>query len=135
MAMGRSWALLVVLLCTLQLQPTLQQCNTSDVRSKGARGDGGTDDANAFQAVDQDGNAGVIFMGDGTYRIGRTMTLTKSIIATAGAKFQVRTCDVCLQPGGGSHDRSAPLGNRGFCFQRFTPVKRSRKWVWHHAGG
>ncbi|GAB4817139.1 hypothetical protein N2152v2_004185 [Parachlorella kessleri] len=67
----------------------MQQCSPSDVRSKGARGDGGTDDANAFQAVDQDGNAGVIFMGAGTYRIGRTMTLTKSIIAAAGAVFKV----------------------------------------------
>lgn len=84
------WAALALLLVS-QLQPSLQQeCGNSDVRSKAAYGDGSHDDTDAFLRQENDGGAGVIYMSPGNYRIARSITLTKPIIASQDATFQVR---------------------------------------------
>lgn len=79
-------ALLLALLFQLAL---LQTCGTSDVRSRGAAGNGANDDTGALQAVESDGNAGVIYLSPGTYRITRSLTLNKPIIGAAGSVLQV----------------------------------------------
>ncbi len=88
MACIGKWAVLLLLL--LQAPGFLQQCSSSDVRSKGAKGDGVQDDTPSFQAVQADGTAGVVYMpGPGTYKIAQTLTISKPVVAAAGASFLV----------------------------------------------
>ncbi len=99
---GRSLALTLLLLAQFTagqpdtelaqgVQPQAQQCGsrTEDVRRRGAKGDGKRDDSSAFQSLEEDPAAGVIFMPRGTYRISRDMTLRKPVVAVAGARFTV----------------------------------------------
>ncbi|GAB4813479.1 hypothetical protein N2152v2_000525 [Parachlorella kessleri] len=85
----RASAALALLVCFTVNYVQPQTCGSTDVRSKGAQGDGSRDDTGAFQAVDGDPSAGVIFMQKGTYRIARSVTLTKPVVATTGAVFKV----------------------------------------------
>jgi hypothetical protein len=88
--MHRLALLAFLLLLSTQLQKvTPQSCGSTDVKAKGAKGDGRTDDTGAFVAVEADATAGVIFMPAGTYRITRSITLVKPIVAVAGAQFLV----------------------------------------------
>jgi hypothetical protein len=91
--------LLAACILALQLQLALQQqqqqqCGggTENVLTKGAVPNDGRDDSDAFVALDQDANAGIIFMDSGVFNIAKTTTLWKPVSAGLGAAFQVIGC-------------------------------------------
>ncbi len=65
-----------------------QECSDSNVRSRGATGNGQQDDAGAFMVMENDAAKGVVYMSGGTYRIANSITLNKPIIGAADAVFQ-----------------------------------------------
>lgn len=66
-----------------------QDCGETNVRSRGATGNGQQNDAWAFRAMDGDPAAGLIYMSAGVYRIAESLTIDKPIIGAEGAVFTV----------------------------------------------
>lgn len=73
---------------------TAQTCGDINVKSRGAKGDGMTDDTAVFKAMALDDDVGLIYMPAGKYRIMSSITISKPIIADPGAMFKVSTSQV-----------------------------------------
>lgn len=58
--------------------------------SRGAVGDGVSDDTAVFLQLIADDSASIVFIPDGTYLLTQSVTLSKPVVATAGAVFKVR---------------------------------------------
>ncbi|GAB4822891.1 hypothetical protein N2152v2_009937 [Parachlorella kessleri] len=61
----------------------------SSVKKFGAKGDGFTDDSGAFQAASAATSVTFVYLPPGNYRIAKSTTLTKPILAGTGAKLTI----------------------------------------------
>lgn len=91
-----------------------QDCGETNVRSRGAAGNGQNNDAWAFQAMENDGNAGIIYMSPGTYRLSQSLTLTKPIMAVDGAVFLASGSWTSLRLGATPAARGRRYGLQGW---------------------
>jgi len=82
--------LLVVLLLGLAVSHSnSQECGETNVRSRGAAGNGRQNDSQFFRVMDGDPAAGLIYMSDGTYRISESLVINKPIMGSEKAVFLV----------------------------------------------
>lgn len=119
---------LAAALLLLQLGLSTQQgCSlgNENVRGRGAQGNGGNDDTWAFQQVESDGGAGLIYVPDGTYLITQRLTLTKPIVGTAGAVLKVRPPPA---PALSAPAAEAPCPALSGCKPCQVACKRRRRW-------